>query len=130
MHRLEDLDLDAYRLPPESLDRIITPALVIHLDRVRENLTRMGEYLGGDLDRWRPHLKTAKIPSIFAMLIQAGLRSFKCATTREAMHVLLQLEEAGVVGGDVLVAYPSVGPARSAVGRLAEQFPQARVSLL
>lgn len=71
-------------------DDLQTPTLLIHLDRVRHNLAAMRRWLGGDLRRWRPHVKTAKVPDVLALVLDAGVRRFKCATTREA-EVLLDV---------------------------------------
>ena len=48
--------------------------------------------MGGDSSRWRVHVKTSKIPAVWAELVWAGLRYFKCATTREATFLLDVLE--------------------------------------
>ena len=67
MHPLHRIDLSPYRLP-DDFERILSPSLVVFLDRVRENLARMNASLAGDLDRWRPHVKTTKIPEVWAEL--------------------------------------------------------------
>ena len=85
-------DAAPYALPRDLLDDLQTPALVVYLDRVRENVQRMIDY-AGSADRWRPHLKTTKIPEVWAELLAAGVRQFKCATTREAA-VMLQVAAA------------------------------------
>src|SRR6185295_15416095 len=82
------LDAARYALPEAELARLLTPALVIHLDLVRENVRRMLAYTGSP-ERWRPHVKTTKTPAVFGELLAAGLRQFKCATLREA-RVLLE----------------------------------------
>jgi len=126
-----DINAADYELPPEVAQRLITPALVVHMDKVRENVRRMLDYVEGDAQRWRPHLKTTKMPKVWAELLRAGLRRFKVATTRE-LAVLCQLaEDEGVAGGvDVLVAYPLTGPALLRAGQLAEQHPCCRISVL
>ena len=103
-----------------------TPALLIRLDRVRHNLRRMGEHLRGDLGRWRPHVKTSKIPEVFDLLLETGVRRFKCATTRE-MQTLLARSSDPV---DLLVALAHRGPNLRRVAALAEAFPRHRVSVL
>lgn len=103
-----------------------TPALLIRLDRVRHNLARMAEYLGGDIDRWRPHIKTSKIPEVFDLLLEAGLRRFKCATTRE-MQTLLSRPGEPV---DLLVAFAHHGTNLRRVAELAAATPEHRVSVL
>ena len=68
--------------------------------RVRENVQRMIDY-AGSVDRWRPHLKTTKIPEVWSELLHAGVRQFKCATTREA-DVMVGVAAAAGVEVDLL----------------------------
>jgi len=128
--RLARLDPAHYGLPAADLARLQTPALAIHLDRVRANVERMAAWLGGDLDRWRPHVKTAKIPEVFRLLARRGVRRFKCATTREAFHLMQAFEEEQIRGADVLIAYAHAGPALQRLTMLAERFPETRLSVL
>ena len=67
---------------------LLTPALLIRVDRVRRNIETMLGELDGSPERWRPHVKTSKIPQVFDLLLDAGIRQFKCATTREAAVLL------------------------------------------
>ena len=127
LHRIEVAD---YALAEEFSRRVSTPALVIYLDRVRENLNRVIELLDGRVDRWRPHVKTTKLPPVFIELARAGVRGFKCATLREADQLSLALAQEGVVGADILVAYPLIGPALEGLGRLASARPETRFSVL
>ncbi|MCA9320087.1 MAG: alanine racemase [Planctomycetes bacterium] len=110
--------------------QVETPALVISLDLVRANLMAMRHALGGDLDRWRPHLKTAKIPEIFAEYLDLGLRAFKCATPREARVLFEVAEELRLPDLDLLVAYPHRGPALSRLAALAGRNARWRLSVL
>lgn len=113
---------------PEALQ---TPTLLVHLDRVRHNLATMRQYLGGDLQRWRPHTKTTKIPAVLALVLQAGVRRFKCATTRE-VEVLLQVAAAAVPGAglDVLLAMSVQGPNLQRLQQLASANPTHRLAAL
>ena len=88
--RLAAIDPTTYRLPVELTARLLSPALLIFMDRVRSNVAQMLEYMGGDPNRWRPHLKTTKTPEVWRELILSGVRNFKCATTREAEVLLTQ----------------------------------------
>jgi D-serine deaminase-like pyridoxal phosphate-dependent protein len=129
MPRLDSLDPADYALPPDARARLLSPALVVYLDRVRDNLRSVLALTGGPA-RWRPHVKTTKTPEIFAEVARAGVRHFKCATTRELDQLLRTLEAEGIPDGDVLVAYPLVGPALGELARVAGQHPDARVSVL
>ncbi len=86
--RLDHLEPAPYERPESLRSHLLSPALVVYLDRVRENVRTMLAALGGDPDRWRPHTKTTKLAPVFAELIAAGVRAFKCATTREAACLL------------------------------------------
>ena len=63
-----------YALPPEVLARTPSPALVVHLGRVRENVRRVIAACGS-ADRWRPHVKTTKMTPIFTALLNAGVHA-------------------------------------------------------
>ena len=128
--RFQYLELDDYELPADLVDRAISPALVVYLDRVRENLRRVIVHAGGSADRWRPHIKTTKIPEIFLELMRAGVRHFKCATTREAQHLLHAVDQEGIRGADLLLAYPLVGPSLRRLAQLARTHTNTRVSVL
>ncbi|MCA8966805.1 MAG: alanine racemase, partial [Planctomycetes bacterium] len=108
-----------------TLDQLQTPALLIHLDRVRHNIARTVELCGG-VARWRPHVKTCKVPEVLTLLLDAGVRQFKVATTREAA-VLLALAPEPI---DVLVAMAHHGPNLQRVAALAEGAAQHRVAML
>ena len=123
------LDPSTYLVPVELRDRLLSPSTIVWLDRVRRNVARIVEALDGDPSRWRPHVKTTKLPAVWRELVGAGVSHFKCATTREARHLLLTLEEAGVEG-DVLLSHPLVGPNLGALGKLASSFPRSQVSVL
>lgn len=130
MSRLADFDPRPFALPPELAERLLTPALLVDLDRVRANVARVIELAGGDPDRWRPHVKTTKIPEVWKVVAEAGVRHFKCATTRELAVLLDTLAEAEVDAPDVLVAYPHVKTALARIGEIARAHPEARVSVL
>ncbi|MCZ6598063.1 MAG: alanine racemase [Planctomycetota bacterium] len=129
MTRFERLEAAEYELPPSLRDEVLSPALVVHLDRVRENLRRVIAHVG-DPDRWRPHVKTTKIPAVFAEIARAGVRHFKCATTREVLYLCRTLREEGVEGADVLLAHLPVGRALQGLGRVAAEHPETSMSVL
>lgn len=122
--------LPAERMPPADwLGRLSTPALLVDLDVVRHNVRRVIELCGGDAARWRPHVKTTKLPEVWRELVLAGVRHFKCATTREAA-VLCGVLEAEGVEGDVLLAHPLRGPGLARLGAIAASYPRQRCSVL
>ena len=82
-----DVDPEEWALPDGLASHVITPALVIDLKKVRRNVAAVKRALGGDLNRWRPHLKTTKMSVVWLELVRAGVKNFKVATTKEAAAV-------------------------------------------
>ncbi|PYP78215.1 MAG: alanine racemase [Gemmatimonadetes bacterium] len=91
---------------PSDLAAVETPALVVDLDRLDDNLTRVAEYAASHGLALRPHVKTHKSPYVAAAQLRLGAKGLTCATTREA-------EVMSEVSDDVLLAYPPVGRARA-----------------
>ena len=111
-----------YAVP--QVEDVLTPALVVYPELVASNIERTLQLLGGDADRWRVHVKTAKLGYTLRLLVERGIRNFKCATTLE----LLVACQSGAA--DVLVAYPCMGANARRVREIAEQFPHVRLSIL
>ncbi len=102
---------------------LASPALVLHWERVEENLRRMLA-IAGSPSRLRPHIKTHKLPQLVARQIELGIQKFKCATIAEA-------EMAASAGAlDVLLAAQLVGPNVARFIQLLRQFPGTRFSTL
>lgn len=112
------------RYSVSGLEDVLTPALVLYPEIAASNIERTLDLLGGKADRWRVHIKTAKLGYTLQMLVDRGIRNFKCATTLE----LLIACRSGA--SDVLFAYPAVGANARRVSEISEQFPQVRVSVL
>jgi D-serine deaminase-like pyridoxal phosphate-dependent protein len=108
------------------LEQLITPALVIDLDAVADNLAATIARVGGPA-RWRPHLKTSKQAVIIEAMLLAGLRRFKVATCDE---LELLLRTAGDVPVDVLLAYPVQRATCVAALALARTYTHATIRLL
>jgi len=119
---LPALDINNYRIA--DADGIMTPALAIYPDIFDSNIDITLRLLGGDANRWRPHVKTAKLGFIMRRLAERGIENFKCSTSLE----LLTACENGAA--DVVVAYPLVGANARRIREIAEQFPEARISAL
>lgn len=103
---------------------IMTPALVIYPDAVDANIDATLRLLKGNADRWRPHVKTAKILAVIRRMTQRGIQRFKCATTLE----LITACEAGAT--DVLLAYPLTGANAKRLLHLAGEHPTTDLSVL
>ena len=107
-----------------DIEEVLTPALIVYPDHVAANIARTLELLDGDANRWRAHLKTAKLGLTLRMLVERGVHNFKCATTLE----LLVACQNGAT--DVLLAYPVMGANARRVQDIARQFPDIRISVL
>lgn len=108
---------------PASLQEIPSPALVVELDKLTRNVDRLIDIAGRPERLW-PHIKTHKTREITAMLMERGVRTFKCATLPE----LFLCAETGA--DEVLYAYPLIGPNVGRFVRLAAAFPQTRFAAL
>lgn len=106
-----------YRIENEAA--VPSPALLIDMDAVEENLRRMVAMAGGT-ERLRPHVKTHKLPQIVQAQVGMGIVKFKCATIAEA-------EMTAAAGGqDVLLAMPPVGPNVPRFVELMRRFPAVK----
>jgi D-serine deaminase-like pyridoxal phosphate-dependent protein len=105
----------------ENTADVLSPGLVIYLDRIKENIRRMIS-IAGSLERLRPHIKTHKMSELVHLQLAEGISKFKCATIAEA-------EMAATAGAkDVLLAYQPVGPNIDRFLILAGDFPEVRFS--
>ncbi|MFM1873358.1 MAG: hypothetical protein RL398_2780, partial [Planctomycetota bacterium] len=109
----------------DSLAELQTPALLLHLDRLRHNIAHTIALCGG-VERWRPHVKTCKVPEALGELLAAGIRQFKVATTRELAVLLAQAS----MPIDVLVAMAHRGANQARVFELARRHTGHRVSMI
>lgn len=113
--------LDDYLV--SGTEGLLTPTLLIYAEALDSNIAATIRAAGGP-DRWRPHVKTAKLAWVMQRMLDHGLRQFKCATTRE-LDVLCRLG-----APDVLLAFPVVGANARRVVELAKANPATRVSAL
>jgi D-serine deaminase-like pyridoxal phosphate-dependent protein len=120
---ISEYDWDS-RYKVSGIEDVMTPALVVYPEIISSNIERTLELLGGDPDRWRVHIKTAKLGYTIGMMVERGIHNFKCATTLE----LLVACQCGAA--DVLLAYPTMGANARRVREIAEQFPAMRISVL
>eukprot|EP00811_Abedinium_folium_P033283 NODE_6258_length_1687_cov_10.746154.p1 GENE.NODE_6258_length_1687_cov_10.746154~~NODE_6258_length_1687_cov_10.746154.p1 ORF type:complete len:439 (+),score=110.77 NODE_6258_length_1687_cov_10.746154:101-1417(+) len=110
------LRLEDYTLPDDVTRDLLSPSLVVHLDKVRRNVDKLVELCGS---RWCPHLKTTKLPEVWEVLLSKGIRRFKCTTTREASVFLNVASRLGVRGVLLIVAYPVSAPGLRCLSELA-----------
>jgi D-serine deaminase-like pyridoxal phosphate-dependent protein len=120
---LSEFHLDQrYRVT--DLEDVLTPALVLYPDLIASNIGQTLNLLDGDANRWRAHIKTAKLGLALQMLVEHGVHNFKCATTLE----LLVACQNGAT--DVLLAYPVMGANARRAQDIAREFPHVRISVL
>jgi D-serine deaminase-like pyridoxal phosphate-dependent protein len=108
----------------QNAGALLTPALAIYPEIVDQNIAATLRLFGGDANRWRPHLKTAKLGFIMHRLVEKGVVNAKCSTTVE----LAAACQAGMQ--DVLLAYAVVGANAKRVIEIAARYPQVRISVL
>jgi D-serine deaminase-like pyridoxal phosphate-dependent protein len=107
----------------ENIDEIDSPALLLLLERVEENVRRMIA-MTGNAERLRPHVKTHKIPELIQLQRNFGITRFKCATIAEA-------EMLAMCGApDVLLAYQPVGPKVGRFLQLMREYPETDFSTI
>ena len=114
--------LDAYQL--KDADQLLTPALLVYPEIVDANIAATIRMAGDDPNRWRPHIKTAKIPAVLQLLVAHGVTNFKCSTTLEL------LTACQVGASDVLFAYPVMGANAARVKEIAARFLETAISVL
>jgi D-serine deaminase-like pyridoxal phosphate-dependent protein len=117
-----NLPLERYALA--DTERILTPALLIYPDLVEANICAALRMAGGEPDRWRPHIKTAKLADTVLRLLAQGVSHLKCSTTLEL------LTACECRARDVLLAFAVVGANARRTLEIAEQFPDTRISVL
>ena len=109
-------------LNSRSIDAIDTPALVLDLDSLDRNLTRMSAIAANAGVRLRPHAKAHKCAEIARRQMELGAVGICCQKLSEA--------EAMIAAGarNVMVTYPIVGGLK--LERLAALAKRARISVI
>jgi D-serine deaminase-like pyridoxal phosphate-dependent protein len=86
-----------------KLSELDTPALLIDLDRLQNNLRRVANYCSQHGLRLRPHTKTHKNPTVARMQLELGAVGLTVAKVGEAEVMLASGTP------DLLIAYPILG---------------------
>jgi len=107
----QETRLDRYRAAiGRARHDLITPALLLDLDRARSNINNMAAYMRSVPARLRPHIKVHKSPELARMQMQAGeCTGMTTATVWEAQVMV----EGGI--NDVLVANAVVGAEKARI---------------
>ncbi|OMP77903.1 D-TA family PLP-dependent enzyme [[Flexibacter] sp. ATCC 35208] len=107
----------------DNIGSVDSPGLVIYRERVAANIKALTGMVD-DLSKLRPHVKTNKMKEVSRMLLDAGIRKFKCATIAEA-------EMLAMVGApDVLLAHQPVGPKQERLLALCDAYPATLFSCI
>jgi D-threonine aldolase len=103
-----------YRIINE--EQVDSPALLVYPDIIKHNIETAVNIAGGTT-MLRPHVKTHKLVEITRMLMDAGIKKFKCATIAEV--------EMLVIAGarDILLAYQPTTIKAKRLAQIAEANP-------
>ena len=106
-----------------EVDKLDSPALLVYPSRVKRNIDTAIRMVG-DISRLRPHAKTNKSPDATRLMLEAGIKKFKCATIAEA-------EMLGQCGApDVLMSYQPLGPKIQRFISVIKKYPATGYSCL
>ncbi len=114
--------LERYRV--HDAQALSTPSLLIYAEMIDANIAAALRMMKGDVNRWRPHLKTAKLGYTMRRMVEKGVRAAKCSTTLELVAAL----DAGME--DMVVAFPMMGANAARVRAIAAAHPDRKVSAL
>ena len=106
-----------------NINELDSPALLVFPDRVKNNI-QLAIKMVGDVNRLRPHVKTHKSKEVSQLMMDAGIKKFKCATIAEA-EMLAQCK-----APDVLLAYQPIGPKLYRFISLIKKYPETKFSCL
>lgn len=107
----------------ENSNEIDTPALLIYKDRVVQNIQTLISQVS-EISILRPHIKTNKSINICKLMMEQGIKKFKCATIAE-------VEVLGIAGAeDVLLAYQPTSVKLKRFVKLIQKFSETNFSCL
>jgi len=99
-----------------------TPALLVDLDIMEENIRRVQERMRSIGLHLRPHIKAHKTPAIAHKQLAAGAIGIACQKLGEA-----EVMSAAGINGDILIHYPIIGGQK--LDRLMRLAKQANVTV-
>lgn len=92
--------------PGMRLEDLDTPAMLVDLDKMEQNIRSWQAEIGSHNVKLRPHVKTHKVPEIAKLQLEAGASGITVAKVAEAEVFAAQ----GI--NDIFIAYPIVGAAK------------------
>ena len=106
-----------------NVNELDSPTLVVFPDRIKENIRVLKAFVP-DTSRLRPHVKTNKCAEVCKLMMDAGIKKFKCATIAEA-------EMLAMIGApDILLAYQPIGPRGVRLSQLIKKYPSTQFACL
>ncbi|WP_377298233.1 D-TA family PLP-dependent enzyme [Rhizobium sp. SGZ-381] len=94
--------------PGDALSSLSTPLPVIDEDRLAANILRVQSYMDSHSLKFRPHIKTHKIPALARQQVEAGATGINCQKITEAEI----FADAGFQ--DILITFNILGPEKLA----------------
>lgn len=119
--RADDVET-ARRAIGQPKSKLVTPALVIDINKATANIEAMARWLNDKPARLRPHVKVHKVPQLAHLQLAAGAVGVAVATVWEARAMV----EGGIP--DVMIANEVIGAPK--IRLAAELAGQARFSVL
>lgn len=107
-----------------NLNHYDTPLFVVFEARVKSNIEMALAMISGNVERFRPHIKTHKTGEIIQLFTGYGISKIKCATIAEA-----ELAAANGIK-DILIAYQPLGFKVNRLIELITAFPRCLFSCL
>jgi D-serine deaminase-like pyridoxal phosphate-dependent protein len=117
-----DLNVEDYRI--RGAEKVLTPALAVYPEFVDVNISGTLRVLDNQPDRWRPHIKSAKLPFTISRFATHGITQVKCSTTLELAIAC----QSGIT--DVLIAYPCAAAGARRVSEIQRANPTVTISAL
>ena len=107
--------------PNMRIEELDTPAAIVDLDVMENNIQSIADYCRQHSLKLRPHTKTHKIPEIAKLQVKAG----SCGITVAKVGEAEVMAAAGLK--DILVAYPVLGEAKTT--RLAQLARECKITV-
>lgn len=89
-----------------KLEELDTPAMLVDLDKMEQNIKSWQAEIGSHNVKLRPHVKTHKVPDIAKLQLEAGASGITVAKVAEAEVFAAQ----GIK--DIFIAFPIIGAAK------------------
>ncbi len=109
---------------PMRLSALETPAVIVYLDVLEENIARMSRLAREAGVRLRPHTKIHECPEIAKMQMAAGA----CGIEVGAVERAVCMADAGIE--DILIAHPFFGEQKLAVLRRLLEKPRLKLTVV